>query len=70
MVLWGLVILPSLVRAARAPTRHQTQNPALGKKSPNAGFVTDEKWCRSGLEALVWLAVVEQVANAVHRVFE
>jgi hypothetical protein len=29
MVLWGLVISPSLVRLERAPTRHQTQNPGL-----------------------------------------
>ena len=29
------------------------------------------KWCRrSALEALVWLAVVEQVADAVHGVLE
>jgi hypothetical protein len=32
MVLWGLVILPSLVRPESAPTRHQTQNPGPKEK--------------------------------------
>jgi len=29
-----------------------------------------QKWCRSGLKALVRLAVVHQVSDAVHRVLE
>jgi len=37
MVLCGPVIPQYLVRLARAPTRHQTQNPGLGKMSPNSG---------------------------------
>ena len=44
MVLWGLVILPSLVRQKRAPTRHQTKNPRLGMKSPHLRFTKDKKW--------------------------
>jgi hypothetical protein len=67
----GSAILPSLVRAERAPTRHQTQNPGPGIMTPNPGFVLCPK-CgrRSALEALVGLAVVKQVADAVHRVLE
>ena len=63
--------MASLVRAKRAPTRQQTQNPGPGTLAPNPGSVLCPK-CgrRSALEALVGLAVVEQVPDAVDRVLE
>ena len=63
--------MASLVRVERAPTRHQTPNPRPGILPPNPGFVLCPN-CgrRSALEALVGLAVVEQVPDAVHRVLE
>ena len=71
MVLRKRVILQYLVRLASAPTRLQTQNPGLGMKSPNPGLVmAGNRLPRSALEAGVWLTVVKQVADAVHRVLE
>src|SRR5687768_10699727 len=71
MVLWRLSILPSLVRPARASTRHQTQNPGMGICPPTPDCVMHGKWCRgSALEALVRLSVVQQIADAIDRVLE
>jgi len=63
-------ILPYLVRPARAHTLDYVANPGHGAKPPHPGFFVPKNGVWSGLEAGVRLAVVEQVADAVHRVLE